>query len=147
MIAELYPELDRVRQENKKAVLETLSAHLEQFGTGPGDLLFTADTGEAIRRPHAGHIWRKAARRIGLERRSFHDLRHHCASVLIDAGFSVKVVQHHLGHASAKQTLDTYSHLWPDDEDRTRAALDVAMRPVVDGVVSDPCHDHRADKA
>jgi hypothetical protein len=28
-----------------------------------------------------------------------------------------------LGHASERETLDNYSHLWPDDEDRTRAAL------------------------
>jgi integrase len=36
----------------------------------------------------------------------------------------VKVVQTRLGHATAGETLDTYSHLWPDDEDRTRAAVD-----------------------
>jgi hypothetical protein len=32
--------------------------------------------------------------------------------------------QARLGHASAAETLDTYSHLWPDSEDRTRAAVD-----------------------
>lgn len=26
--------------------------------------------------------------------------------------------------ASASETLDTYSHLWPDDEDRTPQAVD-----------------------
>ncbi|CAN5273944.1 hypothetical protein BH18ACT4_BH18ACT4_06150 [soil metagenome] len=36
----------------------------------------------------------------------------------------MKVVQARLGHASASETLDTYSHLWPDDEDRTRQAVD-----------------------
>jgi hypothetical protein len=39
----------------------------------------------------------------------------------------VKVVQSRLGHASAAETLDTYSHLWPDSEDRTRAAVDAAL--------------------
>lgn len=53
-----------------------------------------------------------------------HDLRHYYASLLIRHGESVKVVQARLGHASAKETLDTYSHLWPDSEDRTRAAVD-----------------------
>ena len=28
------------------------------------------------------------------------------------------------GHASAVETLDTYSHLWPDSDDRTRDAID-----------------------
>lgn len=36
-------------------------------------------------------------------------------------------MQKHLGHASAKVTLDVYAHLWPDDEDRTRAALEAAL--------------------
>lgn len=56
-----------------------------------------------------------------------HSLRHYCASLLIRHGESVKVVQARLGHASAKETLDTYSHLWPDSEDRTRAAVDSVL--------------------
>jgi integrase len=39
----------------------------------------------------------------------------------------VKVVQARLGHASASETLDTYSHLWPDAEDRTCAAVDSVL--------------------
>lgn len=30
-------------------------------------------------------------------------------------------------HASAKTTLDTYSHLWPDTDDSTRAAIDAVL--------------------
>jgi hypothetical protein len=55
---------------------------------------------------------------------TFHDLRHYYASLLIQHGESVKVVQRRLGHKSAVETLDTYSHLWPDSEDRTREAVD-----------------------
>ncbi len=33
-------------------------------------------------------------------------------------------MQARLGHASVTQTLDTYSHLWPDSADRTRDAID-----------------------
>ncbi len=39
----------------------------------------------------------------------------------------MKVVQSRLGHASAKTTLDVYGHLFPEDEDRTRAAIDCAL--------------------
>jgi integrase len=48
-------------------------------------------------------------------------------NLLIRHGESVKVVQARLGHASAAETLDTYSHLWPDSEDRTRAAVDAVL--------------------
>jgi integrase len=53
----------------------------------------------------------------------FHDLRHFYASMLIAAGCNPKVVQQRLRHASAKTTLDTYSHLWPDADQTTRAAV------------------------
>jgi len=60
----------------------------------------------------------------------FHELRHYHASLLIRHGESVKTVQARLGHASAVETLNTYAHLWPDSEDRTRSAIDeVFSRP------------------
>ena len=43
--------------------------------------------------------------------------------MLIASGSDVKVVQARLRHASAKTTLDTYGHLWPDSDDSTRAAV------------------------
>jgi integrase len=49
----------------------------------------------------------------------------------------VKTVQARLGHASAAETLDTYSHLWPDSDDRTRAAVDSVLRRVADSVRTD----------
>ncbi len=58
-----------------------------------------------------------------------HDLRHYFASVLIRSGASVKVVQARLGHSSAKTTLDVYGHLFADEEDRTRAAVDAELNP------------------
>jgi len=42
-------------------------------------------------------------------------------------GESVKTVQARLGHANAAETLDTYSHLWPDSDDRTREAVDQVL--------------------
>src|SRR4051812_12275068 len=49
------------------------------------------------------------------------------ASMLITSGADVKVVQARLQHASAETKLDTCSHLWPDSDDSTRAAIDAAM--------------------
>lgn len=57
----------------------------------------------------------------------FHDLRHFYASLLIASGADVKVVQHRLRHASAKTTLDTYGHLWPDSDESTRTAVERIM--------------------
>jgi hypothetical protein len=40
---------------------------------------------------------------------------------------SVKTVHERLDHASASETLDTYSHLWPASDDRTRTAVDSVL--------------------
>ena len=53
----------------------------------------------------------------------FHDLRHYFASLLIASGLDVKTVQARVRHASAKTTLDTYGHLWPDRDESSRAAV------------------------
>ncbi|MDQ7910236.1 tyrosine-type recombinase/integrase [Phytohabitans sp. ZYX-F-186] len=69
-------------------------------------------------------------RRAELERQAeqlatcgYHDLRHFYASLLIRKGLNVKVVAARLGHANPTETLRTYTHLWPDDEDRSREAI------------------------
>lgn len=45
----------------------------------------------------------------------FHGLRHSCASRMINAGCSPLLVSKHLRHSSTQQTLDTYSHLFPNE--------------------------------
>lgn len=60
---------------------------------------------------------------------TFHDLRHYYASLLIRHGESVVTVQKRLGHKTPEETLRTYLHLWPDSEDRTRAAVDSVLLP------------------
>ncbi len=118
-------------------VLTALSEHLATIGAGEDGPIFTNDRGGPIRRTRFSEVWRPAVARAGLPTGTrFHDLRHFYASLLIRHGESVKVVQSRLGHASAAETLDTYSHLWPDSEDRTRAAVDA----VLGGLASSPRH-------
>jgi integrase len=51
-----------------------------------------------------------------------HMLRHVYASLQIEQGVTPKRLQKLIGHATLKMTLDTYGHLWPDeDADRARA--------------------------
>jgi hypothetical protein len=56
-----------------------------------------------------------------------HVLRHTYASVLPDAGESIKALAAYLGHADPGFTLRTYTHLLPTSEDRTRRAIDQAF--------------------
>jgi len=119
-----------------QVVLESLAEHLRTFPMAPGKLLFTTPAGEPLRRTaFSAAVWRPATVKAGAQGAVFHELRHYYASLLIRHGESVKVVQARLGHATAAETLDTYSHLWPDSEDCTRQAIDdvlgSACAPVV----------------
>ncbi|GAA2382660.1 hypothetical protein GCM10010404_43890 [Nonomuraea africana] len=53
-----------------------------------------------------------------------HALRHYFASVLLDAGESIKALADYLGHQNPGYTLRTYTHLMPGSEGRTRSAID-----------------------
>lgn len=71
--------------------------------------------------------YRQAHPDLDLPRLTVHELRHTHASLLFEAGQSVKVVQERLGHASAQVTLNTYAHLLHDAQSRAAAALDVLL--------------------
>jgi integrase len=93
-------------------VAEALAFHLQVYGPGPDGLIFTSDRGRPIRRNSFSPIFRRAGDQVGIAPGDgFHELRHHYASLLISSGCSVTMVQRRLGHATAQETLDTYSHL------------------------------------
>jgi integrase len=120
------------------AVLGELAGHLEGRKPAPTELLVADRDGRPIPQNRFSQTWSRAVRRVGLAPGTrFHDLRHTYASALIASGCSVKVVQTHLGHKSAAMTLDIYSHLWPQDDDRARAAV----QSFFSGDVSPVCHD------
>ena len=52
-----------------------------------------------------------------------HDLRHTFATALLEAGIEPKVAQYYLGHSSIKMTLDLYTHLTKEFENRKRSEL------------------------
>jgi integrase len=117
-----------------QVVADALAAHLAAFPAEPGGLVFTL-SGKPITRSVFGHKWRAAVAESGLpDGTGFHALRHYYASLLIRHGESVKTVQSRLGHASAVETLDTYSHLWPDSDDRTRDAIDSVLGITADAL-------------
>lgn len=112
-----------------QVVLEALAAHLAAGATSvaPDGFMFTTEAGLPVRRTaFSAQVWVPATKAAGTTA-TFHALRHFYASLLIRHGESVKTVQARLGHASAAETLDTYSHLWPDSDDRTRVAVDTVL--------------------
>lgn len=112
----------------------SLSAHVAAFGiTNPAAQLFRTPLGRLWQRNNAGEEWRRIRAAVGLPSEvTIHTLRHTFASNLIASGCDVVTVQRALGHAQPSITLNTYSHLWPSAEDKTRAATTTFMRAVTD---------------
>lgn len=105
---------------------EALAAHLATFDAHRDlGLIFTNARGAPIQQHPFAVLFERARESAEVPLWATpHDLRHYYASLLIQSGASIKAVQARLGHSSAKVTLDTYGHLWPEEEDRTRAAVD-----------------------
>lgn len=64
----------------------------------------------------------KYAALAGVKRIRLHDFRHSHASLLVHAGINIHEVARRLGHSNVSITLNTYSHLYPSEQER---AIDV----------------------
>lgn len=60
----------------------------------------------------------------GLPHIRIHDFRHSHVSVLVNEGVNIQEIARRLGHADIKMTLNTYSHLYPREEERAVKILD-----------------------
>lgn len=77
-------------------------------------LVFADSRGEPWRADgvHKYH-WLPTLARLNLPRVRLYDARHSCATMLLESGVPMRVVQEVLGHASMVLTADTYSHVTP----------------------------------
>jgi integrase len=80
-------------------------------------------------------ILTKAATAAGVKRIRIHDLRHSCASLLIHKGVSIVAVSRHLGHSTVEQTLNTYSHMMPDDKTMILRTLGAVEESISAGIL------------
>lgn len=62
-------------------------------------------------------IMKDACQKANVKLIRIHDIRHSHASYLLTKGVSVMSVAKRLGHSNIEQTLNTYAHVLPDEED------------------------------
>lgn len=67
------------------------------------------------------------AEEAGLPHIRIHDYRHSHASLLANEGINIKEISRRLGHANTEQTLNTYAHLYPREEERAVQVLNQVM--------------------
>jgi integrase len=109
-----------------QVVADELAQHIATYPPAADGAIFTMDNGEPWKQNNVQRgVVLPGVEKAGLPPgTTSHDLRHAYAAWLLMAGESVIVVAERLGHADATMVLRTYSRIMPDQEDRTRKAID-----------------------
>ena len=121
----------RFRVAHMPATLRKMVAdHLDRFGNRfeADSLVFTAEGGGPVRQYNfRKRVFQQAARAAKIDPvPTVHELRHTAASLMAQAGYSMREAQEQLGHSHAGMT-DKYTHLFPDDRAAKVRALDRLM--------------------
>lgn len=103
--------------------IEALQRHRDRQGAerlAAGDgyrdhgLIFADPSGEPLRADGVyKYHWLPMLKRLKLPRITIHGARHSYATMLLEEGVPMKVVQEALGHSSISVTADIYSHVTP----------------------------------
>ncbi len=120
------PTVTALKAHRARQATERLSWGPSWENTG---LVFTKENGELVHPDAITGGFRRTVRASGLPPIRLHDLRHTCASLLLEAKVQVKVVSEWLGHSSTAFTMDTYGHRLPSME----AAASEAMTALLHG--------------
>lgn len=103
-------------------LIQALALHVQNVGVFGDEQWLFGYGGAYFNRNSAADRWRQVREDAGIGEFTLYDLRHFYASGLIADGCDVVTVQRALGHAAPSITLNTYTHLWPTAEDKTRTA-------------------------
>ncbi|BFH16942.1 site-specific integrase [Paenibacillus melissococcoides] len=91
-------------------------------------LLFTRQDGTPLRLAYPNDKLKEIIRKHNIHPITVHGLRHTHASLLFEAGASIKEVQERLGHSNSKMTMDIYTHLTKTVKERTATLFGEFMR-------------------
>jgi integrase len=89
--------------------------HFQRHGDTPGHPLPMNSLGQ--------QEYARIMAQAGVRRIKFHGLRHTCATLSLQAGVPLKVVQERLGHKQISITLDIYAHALPSMHQDAAAKL------------------------
>ena len=89
--------------------------------------VFTCEDGRPLHPHSLTDAFERRVRVIDVPVIRLHDLRHTCATLLLQAEVHPKVVQEMLGHSSIAITLDIYSHVVPSMQEEAAARLHAAV--------------------
>lgn len=94
------------------------------------DYVFTSSVGTPLEPQHITQNMKRLCENAGIRRIRFHDLRHSCATLLIETGVPLITVKELLGHSNIMITANTYTHTrLPHQADALRLLDDQLDQP------------------
>ena len=104
----LVPEIKELLLSVKSAEEQNREAFGGEYKDN--DYVFKWEDGRPYSPDYVSHKFNQLLKQYGLPHIRFHELRHSCASILLEQGFSLRDIQEWLGHADIRMT-SRYSHL------------------------------------
>ena len=105
----LTAEAQSIFLDEKVKELENLNLFGKSYQKN--DYVFKWGDGHPYSPDYVSQAFAKLLKKYDLPHIRFHELRHSCASLLLNEGFTLKDVQEWMGHANIKMTADIYGHL------------------------------------
>ncbi|MGE6833663.1 tyrosine-type recombinase/integrase [Priestia megaterium] len=104
----------------KKWRVEQIQANLANAGiNSESKVIFTREDGSPMRLAYLNDKLSALIKRYKLHGVTIHGLRHTHASLLFEAGASIKEVQERLGHSDIQMTMNIYTHVTDDLKEQT----------------------------
>lgn len=98
--------------------------------TSKDNRIFTSVDGGYMHPSTCDHILRKIVRKYNLDPICFHELRHTCASLLINSGVDPKTVSKRLGHSDTSITMEIYTHAFEESKNACADRFDEMMKKI-----------------
>lgn len=99
--------------------------HKSWLGTlyDDNDLVVCHNDGRPVRPRNFTHAFCELLERHHMRRIRFHDLRHSCASLMLESGVALKTASEILGHSTITITADLYTHVQQKTKQEAAAKL------------------------
>jgi len=127
----LTPEVEAVLLAERERQKQNQKKFKSMYSREYQDFVFVNELGK-LRHPNtvSQHFSRNILKRYKLKKIRFHDLRHTCATLLLDGGVSLKDIQRYLGHSQLSTTADIYTHRDYTHQQRTTEIAGDIMRSI-----------------
>jgi integrase len=129
--------LRALKQHRQRQIEERLHAGNQWKGPEPtqdgrpAGIVFTSEVGTVLE-PRNVFRWFEGVReRAGLDDKTFHQLRHDCASLLLAQGVPIYAVSQILRHSSPAITARFYAHLTPELQRDAATRMDQLLGPLI----------------